>query len=76
MIIWTFVLSTFGIVGNIWVGYRKEWIWRFAHSQNLASALYFIFTKQYGFIIENLFYAVIFINNKKQWDKQKKPPSS
>lgn len=66
-------LSIFSMIGNIVVGYRKQWIWKFAHLQNFASFLYFVFTKQYGFIIENVFYAGIFVNNQKQWNKQNRP---
>lgn len=58
------------MVGTIVIGYRKNWIWKFAHLQNLISALYFIFTKQYGFLIENVFYTFIFINNQRQWNIQ------
>ena len=60
-------LSVFSMVGTIVIGYRKQWIWKWAHLQNIVSALYWIFTKQYGFIIENIFYAIIFINNQRQW---------
>ena len=68
--IWvTLAISLFSIAGNIWIGYNKQWIWVFAHVQNLVSALYFIFTGQYGFLIENVFYAGIFINNQRQWKK-------
>lgn len=66
-----FVLSIFSMVGTIVIGYRKNWIWKFAHLQNTISALYFIFTNQYGFLIENIFYAGIFINNQKQWAIQR-----
>ena len=62
-------LSAFSMLGTIIIGYRKQWIWKFAHLQNIISALYFIFTKQYGFLIENVFYTIIFINNQRQWNK-------
>ena len=62
-------LSLFSMIGTIVIGYRKNWIWKFAHLQNIISAMYFIFTKQYGFLIENVFYTIIFINNQKQWAK-------
>ena len=62
-------LSAFSMIGTIVIGYRKQWIWKFAHLQNFASFLYFLFTEQYGFIIENFFYAIIFINNQRQWAK-------
>jgi len=70
IVISQFALSIFSMVGNILVGYHKKWIWRFAHTQNAFSALYFIITKQYGFLIENAFYVGIFINNQKQWKLQ------
>lgn len=70
-------LSLFSMAGTIVIGYRKSWIWYWAHLQNVVSALYFIATGQYGFLIENLFYALIFINNQKQWAKEnKKDPQS
>lgn len=63
-------LSIFSMIGTIIIGYHKNWIWKFAHTQNIVSALYFVYTKQYGFLIENIFYALIFINNQKQWNIQ------
>lgn len=69
MLIIQLSLSAFSMIGTIIIGYRKQWIWKFAHIQNFVSFLYFVFTKQYGFIIENFFYAIIFINNQRQWNK-------
>lgn len=66
----TLSLSLFSILGNIYIGYHKNLIWKFAHLQNALSAIYFIVTKQYGFLIENVFYTGVFINNQKQWNKE------
>ena len=66
----TLTISAFSIAGNIYIGYNKKQIWKFAHLQNFVSALYFVFTKQYGFLVENAFYAGVFINNQRQWNKE------
>ena len=71
----TLAISAFSIAGNIYIGYNKRQIWKFAHLQNCISALYFVFTKQYGFLVENFFYAGVFINNQRQWSKQEKQGS-
>ena len=68
----TLAISAFSIAGNIYIGYNKRQIWKFAHLQNLVSATYFTITGQYGFLIESAFYAGVFINNQRQWSKEER----
>ena len=63
-------ISMLSMLGTVVVGYHRDWIWKFAHLQNVISILYFIFTEQYGFLVGNLFFIVIYFNNQRQWDYQ------
>lgn len=63
--IWTFVLSAYGIVG-FWLAGKERtrnigWLWNLWGQ--VWWTIYSLATRQYGFILASFFYAVVFWRN-------------
>lgn len=74
---WSWVLTTIGITGYILIGRKVWWAWYVNIGVQVLWIIYAIQTKQYGFIVSAVMYAIVFATNARKWtnDRESKAAS-
>jgi predicted membrane protein len=67
---WSWVLSTLGILGFIYAGRHQWWAWLWLAANELLWIIYAITTHQYGFILGAIGYITIHTLNAHKWRTQ------
>ena len=66
-LVWSFVLSAFGIVGIILAGSKRKVGWLIGFAVQPLWIVFAITTGQYGFIINAVIYAIVYARNWLLW---------
>ena len=69
---WSWVLAVIGVAGIYFVGKKTLWGWLVLLFNETLWIAYAVVTKQYGFIISALAYAVVYVNSYIDWKKETK----
>jgi len=68
---WSWVLAAIGVTGIFFVGRKVIWAWLLLLFNECLWIIYAVTTKQYGFIVAALAYAVVYIRSYIHWSKDK-----
>lgn len=64
---WSWLLAVIGVGGIFLVGRKTIWGWLILCVNECLWILYALATKQYGFIIMAVAYALVYIKSFRQW---------
>jgi nicotinamide riboside transporter PnuC len=67
---WSYVLAAIGVTGIFFVGRKTIWGWHVLLFNECLWIIYAITTKQYGFILSALAYAIVYIRSYIHWSKE------
>jgi len=65
--VWSWVLSLLGILCTVLIGKKYWWAWLISNCVNVLWIIFSITTKQYGFLLTSVVYAVLYWNNMVKW---------
>lgn len=66
----SWVLAVIGVAGIYFVGRKDKWGWNVLLFNEALWITYAIITKQYGFIVSALAYAVVYVKSYIHWSKE------
>ena len=66
---WSWLLAVRGVAGIFLVGRKTIWGWLILCVNECIWILYALATKQYGFIVMAVAYALVYIKSYMQWRK-------
>lgn len=66
----SWVLALIGVFGIYFVGRKDAWAWIVLLFNEVLWIAYAITTKQYGFIVSAIAYAVVYIRSYVHWSKK------
>jgi hypothetical protein len=66
---WSWLLAVIGVGGIFLVGRKTIWGWLILCVNECIWILYALATKQYGFIVMAVAYALVYIKSYRQWRK-------
>lgn len=66
----SWVLAVIGVAGIYFVGRKDKWGWFVLLFNESLWIAYAIFTKQYGFIVSAVAYAIVYIKSYIHWSKE------
>jgi nicotinamide riboside transporter PnuC len=69
---WSYVLAVIGVAGIYFVGRKTIWGWLVLLFNETLWITYALITKQYGFILSALAYAVVYIRSFMHWNREDK----
>ena len=64
---WSWLLAVIGVAGIFLVGRKTIWGWLILCVNECIWILYALATKQYGFIVMAVAYALVYIKSYMQW---------
>jgi len=64
---WSWVLATIGVLGIYFVGRKTIWGWLVLLANEVIWIAYALTTKQYGFIVSAVAYAIVYIRSFVHW---------
>lgn len=64
---WSWVLATIGVLGIYFVGRKTVWGWLVLLVNEVIWIVYALTTKQYGFIVSAIAYAIVYIRSFIHW---------
>lgn len=64
---WSWVLATIGVLGIYFVGRKTIWGWLVLLANEVIWIAYALTTKQYGFIVSAVAYAIVYIRSFIHW---------
>lgn len=64
---WSWVLATIGVLGIYFVGRKTVWGWLVLLANEVIWIVYAVSTKQYGFIVSAIAYAIVYIRSFIHW---------
>ena len=68
---WSWILATLGVTGIYFVGRKTIWGWLVLLLNECLWIIYALTTKQHGFIVAAVAYAVVYIKSFALWHKEK-----
>jgi nicotinamide riboside transporter PnuC len=67
---WSYILAAIGVTGTFFVGRKVIWAWLVLLVNECLWMIYAVTTKQYGFIIAAIAYAVVYIRSFLHWKNE------
>lgn len=67
---WSWILTAFGLTGFVLAGRKIWWCWYINIACQILWFTYAIVTKQLGFVVAAVVYAVVFSQNAIRWTKE------
>lgn len=67
---WSWLLAILGISGMYFVGKKTVWGWLVLLANEVIWVVYAFFTKQYGFIMMAVAYAIVYIKSYLEWKRE------
>lgn len=64
---WSWVLATIGVLGIYFVGRKTIWGWLVLLANEVIWIAYALTTKQYGFIVSAVAYAIVYVRSFIHW---------
>lgn len=64
---WSWVLATIGVLGIYFVGRKTVWGWLVLLVNEVIWIVYALTTKQYGFIVSAIAYAIVYVRSFIHW---------
>ena len=64
---WSWVLATIGVLGIYFVGRKTIWGWLVLLANEVIWIAYALTTKQYGFIVSAVAYAIVYVRSFLHW---------
>jgi hypothetical protein len=64
---WSWVLATIGVLGIYFVGRKTIWGWLVLLANEVIWIAYALTTKQYGFIVSAVAYAIVYVRSFVHW---------
>jgi len=68
---WSWILATVGVIGIFFVGRKTIWGWFVLLFNECLWTIYATQTKQYGFIVASIAYAIVYIRSYFHWSKER-----
>ncbi len=66
---WSWLLAVLGVSGMYFVGKKTVWGWLVLLANEVIWVVYALVTKQYGFIMMAIAYAIVYIKSYLEWRK-------
>lgn len=66
---WSWLLAVLGVSGMYFVGKKTVWGWLVLLANEVIWVVYALVTKQYGFILMAIAYAIVYIKSYLEWRK-------
>lgn len=66
---WSWLLAVIGVAGIFLVGRKTIWGWLVLCVNECLWIFYALATKQYGFIVMAVAYALVYVKSYRQWRK-------
>jgi hypothetical protein len=66
---WSWLLAVLGVSGMYFVGKKTVWGWLVLLANEVIWVVYALVTKQYGFIVMAIAYAIVYIKSYLEWRK-------
>lgn len=66
---WSWLLAVLGVSGMYFVGRKTVWGWLVLLVNEVIWVFYALITKQYGFIVMAIAYAIVYIKSFLSWKK-------
>ena len=66
---WSWLLAVIGVAGIFLVGRKTIWGWLILCVNECLWIFYALATKQYGFIVMAVAYALVYVKSYRQWRK-------
>jgi nicotinamide riboside transporter PnuC len=70
MELWSWILAAIGVTGIFFVGKKTIWGWLILLVNEFLWIAYAVTTKQYGFIVMAVSYAIVYIKSYLAWKKE------
>jgi hypothetical protein len=67
---WSWLLAILGVSGMYFVGKKTVWGWLVLLANEVIWVVYALVTKQYGFIMMAIAYAIVYIKSFISWRKE------
>jgi len=64
---WSWVLACIGVFGIYFVGRKTVWGWLVLLANEVIWIVYAVSTKQYGFIVSAIAYAIVYVRSFIHW---------
>jgi hypothetical protein len=64
---WSWLLAILGVSGMYFVGKKTVWGWLLLLANEVIWTVYALVTKQYGFIVMAIAYAIVYIKSYLEW---------
>jgi nicotinamide riboside transporter PnuC len=71
---WSWLLAILGVSGMYFVGKKTVWGWLLLLANEVIWTVYALVTKQYGFIVMAIAYAIVYIKSYLEWRRADAQP--